>query len=48
MDADNGSDTACPCPEREHEDVERYSHIGQMLDGIYIKNTDAVIRSPQR
>ena len=37
MDADNGSDTACPCPEREHEDVERYSHIGQILDGIYIK-----------
>ena len=21
MDADNGSDTACPCPEREHEDL---------------------------
>lgn len=37
MDADNGSGTACPCPEREHEDVERYSHIGQILDGIYIK-----------
>ena len=30
-------------PNAEHEDVERYSHIGQMLDGIYIKNTDAVI-----
>ena len=30
-----GSAEACPCPEREQEDAERYAHIGQILDGIY-------------
>ena len=33
------NDTAeeCPCPGREHEDEERYAHIGRILDGIYVK-----------
>lgn len=31
----SGNAEACPCPEREQEDAERYAHIGQILDGIY-------------
>lgn len=30
---------ACPCPEREHEDVARYARITQLLEGIYQKNS---------
>ena len=33
----NSTTDGCPCPEREQEDEERYAHIGQLLDGIYVK-----------
>ena len=28
---------ACPCPEREQDDVQRYDHIRQILEGVYTK-----------
>lgn len=32
-----GYEEACPCPEREQEDEQRYARIGQILDGIYTR-----------
>lgn len=29
----------CPCPERDREDAERYTHIAKLLNGIYKKQT---------
>ena len=31
----HGVAEACPCPEREQEDAQRYARISQVLDGIY-------------
>ena len=36
--------TPCPCPEREHEDIERYAHIRRILDGIYEKKNGRASR----
>lgn len=34
----------CPCPEREHEDMERYARISQILHGIYKKRNGRAAR----
>lgn len=36
--------TPCPCPEREHEDTERYARINGILHGIYKKRNGRASR----
>ncbi len=35
---------ACPCPSREHDDVNRYAHISDVLNGIYEKKDSRGVR----
>lgn len=39
----NGN-TPCPCPEREHEDTERYARIDRILHGVYKKRNGRASR----